>query len=129
VLGYLDTSAFVKLVRSEPGSHALRAAIASDDAVVSSMLLVVEGRRAAARYGPPAPTRARAALAAITLLAIDDDTVETAAALEPLALRSLDAVHLAAALSLGDELGGLYCYDRRLCAAAAAHGLDVRCPR
>jgi predicted nucleic acid-binding protein len=125
---YLDTSAFIKLVRSEPESHALRAEIATGDALVSSALLVVEGRRAASRYGALALVRARAALGAVTLLAIDDAVLEAAADLEPPELRSHDALHLAAALSLGDDLGRLYCYDDRLAAAAGARGVDVRRP-
>lgn len=125
---YLDTSAFIKLVRSDPESHALREQIASGQDLISSALLVVEGRRAAARYGAVAEARARAALTTITLLPIDDETLEQAAALTPPELRSLDALHLAAAASLGDDLGGFYCYDVRLSRAAATLGLDVRRP-
>jgi len=126
---YLDTSAFIKLVRSEPESRALRAELATGEALVSSTLLLVEGRRAAARYGALALGRARAALATITLLPIDDATLETAADLDPPDLRSLDAVHLAAALSLGHDLKRMYCYDARLAAAAIPRGIDVRQPR
>lgn len=126
---YVDTSAFIKLIRSEPESPALRAELTSGDALVSSVLLVVEGRRAAARYGAVALTRARAALSTVTLLPIDDAVLETAADLEPMELRSLDALHLAAALSLAGGLGRLYCYDARLATAARALGLDVRQPR
>lgn len=125
---YLDTSAFLKLVRSEPESRALRTEVAPGDSLVSSTLLLVEGRRAAARYGSVALSRARAALTTITLLPIDDATLETATNLEPAELRSLDALHLAAALSLGDDLARLYCYDARLCSAATELGLDVRHP-
>lgn len=125
---YLDTSAFVKLVRSEPESSTLRAEIALGDALVSSALLAVEGRRAAARYGSLALARARAGLVTITLLPLDDETLETAAELEPPELRSLDALHLAAAISLEQELGRFYCYDARLAAAAAGLGFDVRRP-
>jgi predicted nucleic acid-binding protein len=128
VAHYVDTSAFIKLVRSEPESPALRADIAGAGDLVSSSLLVVEGRRAAARYGPAAVERARLALTTVTLLAIDDATLEAAAALAPAELRSLDALHLAAALSLGADLGRFYCYDTRLAAAAEARGLDVRGP-
>ena len=48
---YLDTSAFIKLIRSEPEGRALRAELATGEALVSSTPLLVEGRRAAARYG------------------------------------------------------------------------------
>jgi predicted nucleic acid-binding protein len=125
---YFDTSAFIKLVRSEPESRALRTAIAGGDALVSSALLVVEGRRAAARYGAIALVRANAALSTLTLLPVDDETLETAADLEPPELRSLDALHLASALSLGDDLGRFYCYDVRLATAGRTLGLDVRQP-
>lgn len=126
---YLDTSAFIKLIRSEPESRALRDELATSDALVSSTLLLVEGRRAAARYGPLALGRTHAALATVTLLPIDDATLETAADLEPAELRSLDAIHLATALSLGGPPMRMYCYDARLCAAAMSRGIDVRQPR
>lgn len=126
---YLDSSAFIKLVRSEPESGALRAEMSNGDALVSSVLLQVEGRRAASRYGTVALGRARAALGTVTLLAIDDATVETAADLKPPGLRSLDALHLAAALSLADDLRCMYCYDDRLATAARTLGIDVCRPR
>jgi uncharacterized protein len=125
---YLDTSGFIKLVRSEPESGALRAQIADGDALVSSALLLVEGRRAAARYGPLALARARSALATITLLPLDDATLEQAADLQPAELRSLDALHLASAVGLGAELGRFYCYDRRMSAAAVKLGIEVSDP-
>jgi len=124
---YLDTSAFVKLIRSEPESKALRSVL-SDSELVSSALLSVEGRRAAARYGELATSRARIALTAITLLPIDEPILDDAADLPPLELRSLDALHLATAQSLGDELDHLYCYDDRLSSAARALGIPVAKP-
>jgi uncharacterized protein len=125
---YLDTSAFIKLVRSEPESTALRGDLAEGDALVASALLLVEGLRAAARYGSLALDRARAALTTITLVPLDDPTLEAAAQLEPVELRTLDALHLATATSLGADLGRFYCYEARLAGAAAAVGLDVRTP-
>lgn len=125
---YLDTSALIKLVRSEPESGALRAELAGGEALVSSVLLAVEGRRAAARYGAAALARARTALSTITLLPIDEAVIETAADLKPPALRSLDALHLAAALTLAGDLRRMYCYDSRLAAAGIELGLDVLQP-
>ncbi|MGI8730912.1 MAG: type II toxin-antitoxin system VapC family toxin [Solirubrobacteraceae bacterium] len=125
---YLDTSAFIKLVRTEPESPALLADLGGGPDLVSSALLVVEGRRAAARYGTVAEARARAALSTITLLPIDNTILEHAASLPPPVLRSLDALHLATATSLGDDSGHFYCYDVRLGSAAAMLGLDVRQP-
>ena len=125
---YLDSSAFIKFVRSEPESPAFRADIESGSTRVSSALLLVEGRRAAARYGFDALARARSVLATVTLVPIDDAVLEAAAELEPRELRSLDALHLATAISLGDDLERFYCYDVRLSNAAAAIGIDARAP-
>jgi uncharacterized protein len=121
---YLDTSAFVKLIRSEPESKALRQALAGRE-ILSSALLSLEGRRAASRYGRLAAERAGIALTAITLLPIDQPTLDTAAALQPPTLRALDALHLATAHSLGDDLDRLHCYDKRLSEAATALGIEV----
>lgn len=124
---YLDTSAFIKLVRSEPESAALRRELAGRE-LLSSALLIVEGRRAARRYGELAASRARAALTAITLLPLDDPILDAAADCDPAELRSLDALHLATAVSLRDDLERLYCYDARLADAAQARGIEVSQP-
>lgn len=126
---YLDTSAFIKLVRSEPESPALREELRSAETeLISSVLLSVEGRRAARRYGRLASTRASTALTAITLLALDQPIIEIAGDLEPAELRSLDALHLATILSLGDDIERVYCYDSRLTSAARTLGIEVAQP-
>lgn len=51
-----------------------------------------------------------------------------AAALEPGTLRTLDAIHLATALALGEELDAVVTYDRRMTEAAKATGLAVAAP-
>lgn len=124
---YLDTSAFIKLVRSEPESPALRRELAGRE-LLSSSLLIVEGRRAARRYGELAASRARAALTAITLITLDEPILDAAAELDPPELRSLDALHLATVASLGSDVERLYCYDARLTAAARTLGIDVSQP-
>lgn len=126
---YLDTSAAVKLVLTEPGTSALLtwAADHADD-VVSSDLLRTELLRATRRGAPEHMPRARAVLDSITLLSLPPATFDRAATLEPSEMRSLDAVHLAAALDLGDELEGIVTYDERLSAAAALHGITVIAP-
>lgn len=126
---YLDTSAFLKLVCSEPESLALRSQLrGAETELISSVLLSVEGRRAARRYGKLAAIRAGAALTTVTLLALDDPIIELAGELEPAELRSLDALHLATILSLGDDVERLYCYDTRLTRAARALGIEVAEP-
>jgi hypothetical protein len=54
--------------------------------------------------------------------------LDDAAELEGDDLRSLDAIHLAAARALGDALGELITYDRRMAAAARDLGLPTGAP-
>jgi predicted nucleic acid-binding protein len=126
---YLDTSAAVKLVVAEPGTTALRRWLASrDGAMVSSDLLRTELLRATRRAAPEQMVQARAVLDALILLTLSSAVFERAAMLEPDLLRSLDALHLAAALELGDELKGMVTYDRRLAEGAKALGVQVVAP-
>lgn len=55
-------------------------------------------------------------------------TFARAAELDPAVLRSLDAVHLAAAWRLGDDLEGIVTDDDRMADAAAVLGLRVLSP-
>jgi uncharacterized protein len=88
----------------------------------------VEVLRATARYGPEEVARAAAALNGVVLVPLDDAVLYVAARLEPPTLRSLDAIHLATALSLGPDLGAMFVYDERLAAAARDAGLRVEAP-
>ena len=56
---------------------------------------------------------------------IDDPIVGLASQLMPSDLRSLDAIHVATALSAGDSIAGIVTYDDRLAKAASAAGLEV----
>lgn len=126
---YLDTSAAVKLVVAEPGSKALRTWLsAREERIVSSDLLRTELLRATRRAAPEEMVRARAVLDSVMLITMPPSVFERAALLEPVVLRSLDALHLAAALELGDDLEGLITYDRHLAAGAEAMGIRVVAP-
>jgi predicted nucleic acid-binding protein len=57
-----------------------------------------------------------------------DDVRALAATLEPLELRTLDAIHLRCALALGDDLAGVLTYDHRMADAARARGVAVLAP-
>ena len=62
------------------------------------------------------------------LMKVTTETFEQAGRLGPTALRSLDAVHLAAALDLGDDLEGMVTYDDRLAEAAQLNAITVTAP-
>ncbi len=63
----------------------------------------------------------------LVLIAVDDDVRRLAGGVPP-GLRTLDAIHLATALSLRDDLEALVTYDARLGTAAAEAGLAVDAP-
>ena len=125
---YLDTSAGVKLVVAESQSPALRSWLAGKTEVLSSALFRTELLRAVRREAPQAVARARAVIAGTMLLAIDDEVLELAARLDPLTLRTLDAIHLASAIRLGSDLDMLVTYDRRMIVAAQQLGLPAISP-
>lgn len=126
---YLDSSALVKLVVGEPESGALRRYLRREPERASCALARVEVLRAVRAQGSAATTRARRLLQRLVLVRIDDALLEAAAALDPGILRSLDAIHLAAAQVFGDELSALVTYDARMAAAAALIDLRVTAPR
>lgn len=126
---YLDTSAAAKLVVAEPASQAMASWAAAHEAqVIASDLLRTELLRATRRAAPDRMPRARSVLDALTLFNLTSATFERAATLDPEELRSLDALHLAAALEMGDELDGIVTYDRRMAATASLYGLAVITP-
>lgn len=127
---YLDSSAFVKLVVVEDHSAAMRRwADENDPDVFSTDLLRTEALRTARRHSPAALFEARQRLDGVTLLRLTPELCERAAELDPAILRALDALHLAGALTLGDELNAVVTYDDRLAAASALHGVVVVAPR
>lgn len=127
---YLDSSALVKLVLPEAESAALLESLKAWPTRVSSELARVEVMRAARRASadPGVERRTEEVLAGLHLLKIDSDILGRASRLGPPTLRTLYAIHLASALSLGDDLGALSAYDNGLATAAAASGLEILAP-
>lgn len=125
---YLDSSAIVKLAVAEPESAALLAHLRSRPVLVSSSLARTEVLRALLPGGGLALAAGRRALARIDLVHISGQVLDDAGGLLPEALRSLDAIHLATALRLGDDLVDIVTYDRRMAAAARTLGLPVSAP-
>ncbi|MBI1735745.1 MAG: type II toxin-antitoxin system VapC family toxin [Candidatus Rokubacteria bacterium] len=129
-LVYLDSSAIVKLTVAEPESVALFAWLADHPGHVTSALARMEVRRALRRAGATAAAlrRATSVLEAIAAVPVDRAVIEAAGELDPPELRSLDAIHLATALSVGADLAGIVTYDERLAAAAVRARLEVWAP-
>src|SRR6267378_4068661 len=122
-VAYLDTSAAVKLLMSERESPALRRWLRRRPQRASAALLKVELVRVVRRADVPRLLpEARKLLAGVHLIRLDDALLERAADLDPIDLRSLDSIHLAAAASLGDDLAAIVSYDDRLLAAATSLG-------
>ncbi len=118
----------MKLPLREAECEALLLELAKWDGYVSSALLGVESIRACGRYGERYAADARAFLGDVALVPLDDSVLAEAASTDPAELRSLDALHLATALSIRDEIGAFVAYDERLIAAAARRGLAVLSP-
>lgn len=125
---YVDSSALVKTVIEEPESSVLLRWLAGKEQLVACELVRVEAVRAVRGSDPAAVPRARQAIATLTLIRLDGALYDAAADLEPATLRSLDALHLASALSLGSALAGVVTYDRRMTEAAATVGIRVEAP-
>ena len=127
---YLDSSALVKLVVAEPESSALVAFLRGRSERVSSAVALAEVPRALRRagFGASERRRSREVMARIALVDVDRRILAGAAALDPPGLHTLDAIHLATALAVREDLAALVTYDRRLAAAAERVHLEVSAP-
>jgi predicted nucleic acid-binding protein len=127
---YLDSSAIVKLVVREPESGVLFEWLGAWPERLSSIIARAEVLRALQRAGAGELARARAlnVLSRIALIDIDRSLLYVASDLGPPELRTLDAIHLATALSVRSDLAGLVTYDERLAAAATRSRIAVWAP-
>ncbi len=127
---YLDSSAFIKLVVEEAETAAVRTFLTSHGRRrVSSALLRTESLRSVRYLGPDALATVREGLRRVDLIGIDDRILDAAGMLEPQVLRTLDAIHLATAMAVGDDLEVIVSYDERMIDAARLMGLPTATPR
>ncbi len=128
---YADTSALAKLIRPEAESTALVAFLAEGNdwgevpELISSDLTTVELHRAARREGSISAADVDVVLDKVYSLRLRPEVISLASEVEPVALRSLDALHLASALRTHCDM---LTYDQRLIQAAKAAGLTVYSP-
>lgn len=121
----------MKLVQKESESDALRRYLRRhrSDARVTSMLSRVEVVRAVQSGGADAVAMARRQLSRLHQINLDAGVLDAAASLAPgVALRSLDAIHLASAQLLAADLRSVVTYDERMAFVAASLGLTVDGP-
>lgn len=128
---YVDTSALVKLVVVEAESAALRsylAECASDVRMAAALARTELVRAVAAHRSIDVLENARRVLTRMHLVTLSNRLLDAAATMAPRELRTLDAIHLAAALTAPD-LRAMVTYDSRLAEAAATAGIAVVSPR
>ena len=123
---YVDSSALLKLAFPETETPALEADLGAREGLVSSQLTMVECARALRResrrialYG------LEDLMEGVVLMDITPEIAERAGELQPDLLRSLDAIQVATAMSVGDQSLEVITYDQRLADAARANGLTV----
>ena len=123
---YLDSSALLKLLFEESESAALAQWISerSNTPLVSSELARVEVVRAVRRLDAKVVPAARALMSQLDLIPLNTGLLDEAGDVGELLLRTLDAIHLASALSIRDDLTAFVAYDNRLIAAAETAGIE-----
>ncbi|MBS1846777.1 MAG: type II toxin-antitoxin system VapC family toxin [Actinobacteria bacterium] len=127
---YVDTSALLKRYIDEADSERAEALLQSERQLVTGRHTVVEVRRNLARLlAPEHLTGARQAFLAdvdrFSIVELDARTCEVAADVaERTGLRTLDALHLGAALRIGTRIGFLT-FDVRQASAARSLGFTV----
>jgi len=127
---YIDASALVKLFKSERETAAFRAALAAWPVQVASELIRVEAICTARRLGgQDVLQRAHATLEQISLVPLTPDIIKLATDAHSPPLRAMDAIHLATALTMREDLGAMFVYDSDLHAAAGAHRLNPLAPQ
>ncbi|GAA4386003.1 type II toxin-antitoxin system VapC family toxin [Tsukamurella soli] len=124
---YLDTSAAAKLLRTEVESAALaRELDTMGPELVACYLLETEMRRIVGREAGVTHAAVTAVIDGVDLYEVPPSLFREAGLLPGATLRSLDAIHLAAAVRLGVD--AVLTYDTRMGDAARDLGLAVIAP-
>ena len=120
----------VKLVVAEEESQSLQSFLSErvEDSLFSAALARTELIRAVAPNGAHAIAAARHLLSGLDIVVLTRQLLDDAGMLQPLRLRSLDAIHLVAAQRAGDTLRVVVTYDARMLSAAADLGIATASP-
>ncbi|AXH34432.1 PIN domain-containing protein [Humibacter sp. BT305] len=126
---YVDSSALVKLAVDEPETDDLQEWLARHQSVsLSSEIVQTELIRAVRRREPDRVVEARHVLMGVQSVTLTPNIVSRAAWIEPSTVRSLDALHVATAMEVADDIDAFVTYDIRMQECARAHGFDVVAP-
>lgn len=127
---YLDASALVKLAVTEPESEALTAWLRENTGLtrVSSPIVRVEVPRAVWRADPGSLPQAYTIVRRLRAVYLTEAVLTRAVGVRPNVLRTLDAIHVASAMSIRDNLTALVSYDKRMLIAAQEAGLPTDSP-
>jgi hypothetical protein len=131
---YMDTSALTKLLIAEAETPELREWLTAQidqegENAATSSLGRVELMRTVARYGDIGQAdRARYLLDGLDILPLTEPMMTLAESLGPATLRSLDAIHLAAAAYFEQELTAVVTYDHRLMNGCRDIGIATASP-
>ncbi len=126
---YIDASALVKLFKAERETDAFRATLGDWPVQVASELIRVEAICTARRLDDEdVLRRAEEAIKRINLVPISPEIIELAMGTHTPPLRAMDAIHLATALTMREDLGAFFVYDSDLSAAARAQKLNSLAP-
>lgn len=132
---YLDTSALVKLLVREAESEAFEVELLRWSKLATSLVTNVELPRAVSRAREERPNSVvdgslalRGVLASATTIPLDERIVGEARNVKPSTVGALDAIHVASALSLCDDLSAVATYDKRMQDALASIKVEVLAP-
>jgi predicted nucleic acid-binding protein len=133
---YVDTSALLKLLVREAESTTIERELVQWPSLATSIITEVELPRAVARAREDRPDTVidgslilQGVLASAATIDLSEDIVAGARSVAPVHVGALDAIHIASALSLGQELAGVATYDNRMADALTDLGIDVIAPR
>ena len=125
----VDSSAIVKLIVDEPNSQNFGNWLKNcKGELFVSEIAHTEVARAIARVDANLHRQLKTVLERFGTIRVSSQILAIASVLAPTKLRTLDAIHLASCLILGDDLDGLVTYDDSQTEAAEQNGITVVAP-
>ena len=125
----VDSSAIVKLIVDEPNSQNFGNWLKNcKSELFVSEIAHTEVARAIARVDANLHRQLKTVLERFGIIRVSSQILAIASVLAPTKLRTLDAIHLASCLILGDDLDGLVTYDDSQTEAAQQNGITVVAP-